>query len=322
MQTAGRALSFFTWTLEMQSDNPGKDNSYLDWPEETPGGERASFRWSQPGSNICLDFHGNPVNARLVVFSDGNHHMALKDCLDIFLEQNKDLSRIFYVTTPPGALLNILRNGGLHIGNLFIGVSPHVFISPPHVLDVLVAEGAMQTHRPFAQNRGIALLVKKGNPKNILMVRDLTQKNLRLFLPNPENETVSCRGYVDTLRAIAAGEGIDPSFLADTTGRGIVYGERIHHREAPQAVADDRADAAVVYYHLALRYIRIFPALFEMVPLGGAALITRPDPDSRTGKTHAGIVGDGGRWGTEFLRFLSSDRVGDIYTHHGLLRPT
>ncbi|MEW6334039.1 MAG: substrate-binding domain-containing protein [Thermodesulfobacteriota bacterium] len=293
-------------------------NTYLDWPEELVGGEGDTFRWSEPGSNISLDFHGNPVNAQLAVFSDGNHHMALKDCLDIFLRQNKGLSRIFYVTTPPGTLLNIFRKGGIQIGNLSIPVSPHVFISPPHVLDHLIAQGTMQTHRPFAQHRGMVLLVKKGNPHHLSTLRDLAEKNVRLFLPNPETETVSCRAYMDTLKAVAAGEGIDPSFLADGTGRHIVYGERIHHREAPQAVLDNRADAAVVYYHLALRYMRVFPALFEMVTLGGAALSARPGPDSKNGRTHAGTVGDGGRWGAAFLRFLSSDRAGDVYTHHGL----
>ena len=34
--------------------------------------------------------------------------------------------------------------------------------------------------------------------------------------------------------------GVSPGVLADAQ---IVYGERIHHREAPQALADDRADA-------------------------------------------------------------------------------
>ena len=294
--------------------------SHLDWPEEQAGGDNHFFRWFQPGSNICLDFHGNPVNAQLAVFSDGNHHMALKDCLDIFLRQNKCLSGIFYATTPPGPIVNMLRTGRLQMGNLIISVSPHVFISPPQVLDNLVAESYMQTHKPFMRNRGSVLLVKKGNPKNISGVADLAQKNLRLFLSNPETETVSYRGYVDTLQGMAAGEGIKLSFLADATGTGIVYGERIHHREAPQALADDRADVAIVYYHLALRYTRIFPALFEIVPLGGTALDPRPVSENIISKTHAGIIGDGGSWGAEFLRFLSSDTVSDIYAYHGLLR--
>ena len=302
------------------SDSREKDTFYLDWPEEQAGDGKLFSRWAQPGSNICLDFHGDPVNAQLVVFSDGNHHMALKDCLNLFLRKNKGLSGIFYATTPPGPIVNLLRTGGLQMGNLSIRVSPHVFISPPRVLDNLVAEGYMQTHKPFMRNRGSVLLVKKGNPKNISGVADLAQKNLRLFLSNPETETVSYRGYVDTLKGMAAGEEIELSFLADGSGTGIVYGERIHHREAPQALADDRADVAIVYYHLALRYIRIFPALFEIVPLGGTAQEPQPTSKNIISLTHAGIIGDGGSWGERFFRFLSTEPVSDIYAYHGLLR--
>ena len=62
------------------------------------------------------------------------------------------------------------------------------------------------------------------------------------------------------------------SFLSDElSGTKVEYGERIHHREAPQAIMDGRADVAIVYYHLALGYTRIFPSLFEMVPLGGVS---------------------------------------------------
>lgn len=306
--------------MTQPSNSVAKDMFYLNWPEEQAGGDNHFSRWFQPGSNICLDFHGDPVNAQLVVFSDGNHHMALTDCLDFFLRQNKGVSGIFYATTPPGPIVNMLRTGGLRMGNLTIRVSPHVFISPPQVLENLVAEGYMQTHQPFMRNRGSVLLVKKGNPKNISGVADLARRDLRLFLSNPETEKVSYRGYVDTLKGMAAGEGINLSFLADATGTGIVYGDCIHHREAPQALADDRADVAIVYYHLALRYIRMFPALFEMVPLGGTASDPQPAPENIISRTHAGIIGDGGRWGAEFLRFLSSDPVRAIYAYHGLLR--
>jgi hypothetical protein len=304
----------------MQSHSAGGDLFCLDWPEEQVGGDNHFSRWFQPGSNCCLDFHGDPLNAQLVVFSDGNHHMALKDCLDLFSSQNKGLSGIFYATTPPGPLVNMLRTGGVHMGNLTIRVSPHLFISPPHVLDQLVAEGYMQTHTPFMRNRGSVLLVKKGNPKNISGVADLVEKNLRLFLSNPKTEKVSYRGYVDTLKEMAHRAGIEPSFFADAIETKIVYGQCIHHREAPQALADDRVDVAIVYYHLALRYVRIFPALFEMVPLGGTVLDPRPVSEICIGKTHAGIVGDGGSWGEKFFQFLFSQAASDIYAHHGLLR--
>lgn len=290
---------------------------HLGWPAELAGSDRDNVRWSHPDSNICLDFHGDPARAQLVVFSDGNHHMALQECLDQFLKRSQELSGVFYATTPPGPIVKMLKAGGLQLGNLFISASPHVFISPPHVLDALVAEGYMAAHKPFVRNQGSVLLVRKGNPQNISGIRDLAQTHLRLFLSNPHTETVSYQGYVDTLKGIAAGEGRAFSFLSDES---VVYGERIHHREAPQALADGRADVAIVYYHLALRYTRIFPELFEIVPLGGTASDPQPVPENVISRTHAGIIGDGGRWGREFLKFLFSDTVAQIYAYHGLLR--
>jgi hypothetical protein len=120
---------------------------------------------------------------------------------------------------------------------------------------------------------------------------------------------------------MASEQTANRSFPDDKIKQGrILFGKRIHHREAPQALADDRADVAIVYYHLALRYIRIFPALFEMVPLGGTAFDPRAVSGNIISLTHAGIIGDGGRWGTKFLRFLTSDKVSAVYAYHGLLR--
>lgn len=292
---------------------------YLDWPEELAGGDTHYSRWLQPGSNICLDFHGDPVRAQLVVFSDGNHHMALKECLDVFLLQNKGLSGIFYATTPPGPIVNMLRNGGLQMGNLTISVSPHVFISPPGVLDNLVADGFMSGHVPFVRNQGNVLLVKKGNPKHVFKVSDLVRGDVRLFLSNPDTEKASYTAYYNTLKAMASGQTDNPGFLDEKIAQGhVVFGKRIHHREAPQALADDRADVAIVYYHLALRYTRIFPSLFEIVPLGGTSSDPQPLPENIISLTHVGLVNGGGQWGASFLQFLSTNTVREIYSYHGL----
>jgi hypothetical protein len=171
------------------------------------------------------------------------------------------------------------------------------------------------------RNRGSALLVKKGNPKDIQGIADLARNDIRLFLSNPKTETVSYQGYVETLKGLAAREGIDPAFVFDgTPGPAIVYGERIHHREAPQAVADGIADVAMVYYHLALRYTRIFPDLFEIIPLDGISDKDGSIPENIISETHLGLIGDGGPWGSIFVDFLASDTVSDIYAKHGLVR--
>ena len=291
----------------------------LTWPDEGTLRHGTVETWSQPASNLILDFHGDPLAADLVVFSDGNHHMALESSLQLFKDQHPQLREIFYATTPPGPIVILLRDGRLKIGNFILSVAPHVFLSPPHVLDKLIKEGRMTEHRPFVRNRGSALLVRKGNPKQIFRIGDLARQDVRLFLSNPVTETVSYRGYVDTLKALGAMDGSDLAFLETTVSNDKIYfGQSIHHRDAPEAVASGIVDTAIVYYHLALRYIRIFPEHFDLIPLGGAVDAPDPAPGNAIGFTHAGLIGDGGPWGRRCLDFLFTRQVADIYAAHGL----
>lgn len=293
----------------------------LNWPDEAARpAKRDEPHFNQVGSNICLDFHGDPLRAKLVVFSDGNHHMALEEALRVFLVQNPEVEEIFYTTTPPRVALQMLRAGCLDIGNLRLSVSPHVFISPPSVLDELVREGRMATHQKFMRSRGVVLLLQKGNPKKIASLRDLLRADVRLFLSNPKTEKISYQVYTDCLRRLGGHESLTLDFLAHPPGQPdpakLIYGESIHHREAPQAVANGDADVALVFYHLALRYQRIFPEFFDYVwPTGSLG-----EQECDINFFHCGLIGDGGSWGGQFIRFLQSEKVTEIYSSHGLER--
>jgi len=294
----------------------------LNWPDEAARpAKRDEPHFNQAGSNICLDFHGDPQRAKLVVFSDGNHHMALEEALRAFLAHNPAVEEIFYTTTPPRVAIQMLRAGCLDIGNLRLSVVPHVFISPPSVLDELVREGYMSEHRKFMRSRGVVLLLKKDNPKQIASLRDLMRDDVKLFLSNPSTEKVSYQIYTDCLRRLGGHESLTLDFLAHPPGQPnpskLIYGESIHHREAPQAVADGRADVALVFYHLALRYQRIFPELFDFIwPTGSLG-----DQDCDINFFHCGLIGDGGEWGELLFQFLFSETVTEIYRKHGLARP-
>lgn len=289
----------------------------LNWPPERARIAEAEPAWSQAGSNVCLDFHGDPRRARLVVFSDGNHHMALEECLQRFLAAHPAAEDVFYATTPPAVLLAWLESGSLHVGNLCLSLRPHVFISPPKILDRVVAAGHAHRHVPFMRSRGNMLLVRKGNPKAIRTLVDLARPGVRLFLSNPKTETASHEVYAESLRGLAHAQRVTPDFI-DAGAERVVYGERIHHREAPQALADGRADAALLYYHLALRYTRIFPEHFEMVPLDGAP--TAPAAENVISAFHLALVGDGGAWGVAAHDYLLGEETAEIYARHGLRR--
>ena len=293
----------------------------LHWPGETARlATENEPRFAQPGSNLCLDFHGDPQRAKLAVFSDGNHHMALQEALHAFVAKYPEVEDVFYLTTPPGVALKFLRAGRLDVGNLRLSVSPHVFISPPAVLEQLVAEGRMAAHLPFMRSRGVVLLVRKGNPRQVTGAESLLRPDVRLFLSNPVNEKVSYEIYVNCLRRLAANRGVKLDFLAHFPGPSdpdkLIYGETIHHREAPQALADGRADVAVVFYHLALRYQRIFPELFDSVWPAGS----RGNQHCDINRFGFGLVDGGGPWGSTLDTFLMTDEVTSIYAAHGLER--
>jgi len=275
--------------------------------------------WGHGGTNLCLDFHGDPANAALVIFSDGNHHMALAETLNLFKELFPKMADIFYATTPPGPILTLLKHGRIKMGNLVLSVKPDLFISPPQVLDTLVAQGLMSSHIPFVKNKGNVILIKKGNPKNILNVGDLERSDIKIFMSNPHTESTSYLGYEKTINSIASEIGLGESFIQKkSTASGIVYGDVIHHREAPHAVAGSMADAAIIYYHLALYYTRIFPSVFEYIPLGGTTDLPEPYPSNSVSLTHAGLIRGHRKQGRAFFEFLQTREVAQIYAEHGL----
>lgn len=246
--------------------------------------------------------------------------MALAECLEIFLAR-VGLSDVFYATTPPSVLLGCLRGARLYLGNLAISRVPHVFIGPERLLRTLSEEAEVFAPKTFARSRGNVLLVRAGNPKEIRDVEDLLRDDVTLFISNPDTETASYRVYADSLRALAAAQSLAAAAIESVLspgGRHTVFGERIHHREAPQALAAGRADVAVVYYHLALRYVRIFPELFDFVPLGGTRDDPRPLPGVVITSYAVARVGDGGEWGRAFIDFLLGSEGARVYGRHGL----
>jgi hypothetical protein len=186
-------------------------------------------------------------------------------------------------------------------------------------LEGLKTEGYLKQHQFLAQNRGSVLLISRDNPKKIESIQDLMRNDVRLFISNPETEKTSYTGYRQTLEGMAKRQGLNgEAFCQAVFGKTALFGERIHHREAPESVVTARADVAIVYYHLALRYRRIFPDQFDTIPLGGTKTDPEPPPENLIGKIHMGLINDGGPWGEQFIVFMKSDTVAQIYAQHGL----
>src|SRR6478672_470368 len=143
--------------------------------------------------------------ASLVIFTEGNHLMALlsDDILGAFPSWAKsqpryadlDLDNIVVVTVPQPAVVQMVRSGGLALGNLVLEVSrksgfyPDIVMAGPAPLRQLRQLGAIEPQaRFFSRNRGFALLVRKGNPLGIHGLVDVARSGGRVALPEAASE--------------------------------------------------------------------------------------------------------------------------------------
>jgi len=293
----------------------------LDWPKESaiPGHE-SEFSWHDLGTNRVLDFHGDPVHAGLSILSDGNHHMALLDSVQHYLKNNPDLKDIFYVTLPPQVLNGILEQREIHIANLKINIQPDVYIGPENILQNWHQKRAVDTPALFARSRGLAWLIRKDNPTGFSSISDLLSGKFRFFISNPVSEKASYQVYHDTLCKLAQQQALNSNELSTSLSKGcpwVMHGRFVHHREAPEAIASKQADVAMVYYHLALRYTRIFPDIFEMMPLPGSGT-EQVSADQEITEYAIARVRDGNQHAADFCDYMKGETVADIYQRHGL----
>jgi hypothetical protein len=268
---------------------------------------------------------GSPPS--LVIFTEGNHLMVLSsdDIVGAFPSWAKsqpqygdlDLSNIILATLPQPILVQMIRTGGVALGNLTLDVSrgsgfyPDIFMGYPEPLRQLHQVGVIEPQaRFFCKNRGVSLLVRKGNPLGIHGLADAVRTGARMALPDSGDVREKCRAAAEALLGRPAADGLFAAEVSSFPGRlGIM------HRDLPEMVARDYADVAFTWHHLASYWARIFPDQFELVALPGAepfftqiALARVADP-LRAGAARA------------FDEFFFS-RVRDVYPRYDFARMT
>ena len=221
----------------------------------------------------------------LVIFTEGNHLMVLlsDDIIGAFPSWAKsqpqyadlDLDNIVVVTLPQPAVVQMIRTGGIALGNLVLDVSrksgfyPDIVMAGPEPLRQVRKLGAIEPQaRFFSRNRGFALLVRKGNPRGIQDLVDVARSGGRIALPEAASEPQARARYraaVDDLIGKPAADALFAAEAPNFPGRiGIV------HRDLPEMVARGYADVALTQYHLISYWTRIFPNHFALVPVSGA----------------------------------------------------
>jgi hypothetical protein len=217
----------------------------------------------------------------LVIFTEGNHLMVLSsdDIVGAFPSwaksqpryANLDLTNIILATLPQPILVQMIRTGGVALGNLTLDVSrtsgfyPDIFMGYPEPLRQLHQLGVIEPQaRFFCKNRGVALLVRKGNPLGIHGLADVVRTGTRIALPDTGDVRAKCLAATDELLGKPATDALVAA-ESDFPGRlGIM------HRDLPEMVARGYADVAFTWYHLVSYWVRIFPNHFEFVVVPGA----------------------------------------------------
>ncbi|OAQ21410.1 molybdate ABC transporter substrate-binding protein [Thermosulfurimonas dismutans] len=224
---------------------------YLPWPLDTGRGVRENI--FLPGSNVVYDFHGDPCQAELVITMEGNQFMVIPALLEAFYDYLGRRVSVFYITLPPPRLRPLVEGRPLAIGNLVVSVKPQVVMGPPEFMKGLYKEGLIEKPRTFMRNRGVVLVVKRGNPREISGPEDLLRPDIRVAISNPETEVNSYRTYLSALEHLPG--------LREKIEREALKSRVIHHREIPAMIHQDLADVAPLYYHFALYYRN--PEFFE-----------------------------------------------------------
>src|SRR5262249_34209992 len=149
-------------------------------------------------TDTVLDIVGRiGTPASLVIFTEGNHLMALlsDEIVGAFpawagsQSQHTDLDtdNVVVVTLPQPIVVEMVRTGTIALGNLTLDVTrasgcyPDIVLGGTAPLQQLRKLGVLEPQaRFFSRNRGRALLVRKGNPLGISGLGDVARTGARL----------------------------------------------------------------------------------------------------------------------------------------------
>jgi molybdate transport system substrate-binding protein len=186
------------------------------------------------------DLHGNPQDARLVLFIGGNQFFVLPRLIAGFEKQHPELAgHIFYETLPPGILRKqMAQDNTLTLGNLTLRVVPDVYEAGARVLDDMQKQGDVDHTIRYATNT-LAIMVAAGNPKHIAALKDLAAPDVRLSMPNPVTEGVA-RQIADSLRK-AGGDSLVQAVYEDKVKAGSTFLTQIHHRQTPLRILENKS---------------------------------------------------------------------------------
>ncbi len=267
------------------------------------------YTFHVPDVDNVPDLHGNPCNAKLVIFIGGNQFFVLPQLIPSFEIAHPELrGHIFYETLPPGILRKqIGADNSITLGNLTIQIQPDVYEAGARVLHKMQQSGQVKNVVSYATN-DLEIMVLAGNPKGIKSLKDLARTGLRLSMPNPQWEGVANQ-IADSLRK-SGGEQLYQAVYQEKVKSGTTVLTEIHHRQTPMRIMSGQADAGVTWSS-EVRFQQSIRNPIQGVPI--------PAGQNTTAIYAAGVMADAPHpdAAAQWLRFLQTPAAQAIYHQYG-----
>ncbi len=232
--TAALLVNIFIMTAHAQDHR-------FDPPWNTPPASAVPF--TVPGVDNVPDLFGDINNPDLVVFFGGNQFMVIDDLIAAFKKAYPAYKKVFVETLPPGILAKQIEGGSITIGNMRIDLKPDIYTAGKNRIDQ--TPEWFSRIEVYGKNR-LAIMVQKGNPKNIKGLADLGRMDVRISMPNPEWEGIGKR--IEEAYVKAGGESLKKTIMETKVKDSTTYLTQIHHRQTPMRILYNQSDAAPVWY--------------------------------------------------------------------------
>ena len=216
-------------------------NHKFDPPWNTP--PKSAVNFTVPGVDNVPDLFGDINDPQLVVFFAGNQFMVVDELISAFKTAYPKYKRNFVETLPPGILAKQIAGGSVTIGNLKIDLLPDVYTAGKSRIDM--TGGWFSKTEVYAKNR-LAIMVQKGNPKNVKGLADLGRNDVRVSMPNPAWEGIGKR--IEEAYVKAGGEQLKETIMKTKVNDSSTFLTQIHHRQTPMRILYNQSDAAPVWF--------------------------------------------------------------------------
>lgn len=269
LSTACLGVSAHAQSWQQATKYTGEKTTFGNDPAIFPPWDNApttmAKNFTVPEVDNLPDLHGDVTNPQLVIYFAGNQYMMVEDLVNGFKKAYPQYKRVFYVTLPPGILIESIEKhqGRFAIGNLTFSYHPDIVTRGKGGMEKLQQQKHWFSKMENYAGNTLALMVAKGNPKHITGLADLARSDVRISMPNPQWEGIATpiqKAYVE-----AGGNALKTTIMDTKKDAGETYLTHIHHRQTPMRIMAGLSDVGPVWVTEAEYQSHRFPDRIAMV---------------------------------------------------------